>query len=88
MADAPASPVASVTGLAAQAIGALGGAPVLLVLVLINGCFVGAGGYYLLQVEQYRAKDREAIVGVVDKCITNSFNSVPVEYLKLKETKP
>ena len=39
---------------------------------------MGLAGYYLLQVEHYRADDRKALATLLDKCLTQS---VPLEYL-------
>jgi hypothetical protein len=54
------------------------GAPVLLLIALINAAFIGSPGYYLLKVESYRAEDRKALASLLDKCLTQS---VPLEYL-------
>jgi hypothetical protein len=62
---------------------ALKGAPMLLLLALINASFIATGGYYLLQVEHYRADDRKALASLLEKCLTQS---VPLEYL-LKQRK-
>jgi hypothetical protein len=59
---------------------------VLLLFVLLNAAFVGTAGYYLLQVEHYRAEDRAALSGLLDKCISQT---VPVSYLQqLKSERP
>ena len=52
--------------------------PALLLIVLINGFFVAAAGWYLLKVEEYRELDRKALIGVLDSCINHT---VPVDYL-------
>jgi hypothetical protein len=53
--------------------------PVLLLIVILNMTFAGVAGYYLLKVEEYRAKDRESMSVLLSKCLTES---VPVDYLR------
>ena len=69
----------SVTGVAGDAIEALKGSPTLLLIVLLNMVFAVIAGYYLLQVEQYREKDRALVAGILDKCVSQM---VPVEVVK------
>lgn len=57
------------------------GAPVLLLIALINAAFIATAGYYLVKVEAYRAEDRKALASLLDKCLTQS---VPLEYLTRK----
>lgn len=53
--------------------------PVLMILVLLNMCFAGVGGYYLLRVEEYRANDRKATHDLLAKCLTET---VHIDFLK------
>jgi len=52
--------------------------PVLLLIVILNGFFIGSAGWYMLQVEAYRADDRKALTAILDKC---TAQSVPIDYL-------
>lgn len=62
--------MADTTGIATGLIDAFKTSPVILLIVVLNMVFAGAAAYYLLHVEAYRAEDRRAIVGLIDKCIT------------------
>lgn len=73
-----APPSATIAGVASDAIGALRTSPVLLLIVLLNMVFATVGGYYLLQVEAYRAADRQALAGLLEKCIVHT---VPIDFL-------
>ena len=83
MADPPPSstivmPAQGVFVFASEALGALKTSPVLLLIVVLNLVFASLAGYYLLQVEHYRADDRAAIGNLLADCINRS---VPVDYL-------
>ena len=67
-----------ITTIASGVLDALRTSPVLLLIVLLNMAFCGMGGYYLLQVEAYRAQDRAALSGLLSRCLTEA---VPVDYL-------
>lgn len=56
--------------------------PVLLLIVLLNMAFICSAAYYMLQVEAYRAKDREALGTLLGKCLTEA---VPIDYLKYQQ---
>lgn len=56
--------------------------PVLLLIVLLNIAFAGVGGFYLLQVEAYRAADRQALASLLTKCLTET---VPIDYLSRQQ---
>ena len=73
-----AEPQPTITGSVAGVVDAFKGAPVLLLIALINAAFIGSAGYYLLQVEHYRADDRKVLGALLEKCLTQS---VPVDYL-------
>jgi hypothetical protein len=68
-----------VVALGGDVVGALKTSPVLLLIVLLNMAFAGVGGYYLLQVEAYRAQERAALSSLLEKCLTQS---VPTSYLQ------
>jgi len=53
--------------------------PILLLIVILNGFFIGAAGYYLLQVDEHRSKDRDKLIVLIDHCINDT---VPVKYLE------
>jgi hypothetical protein len=74
----------TVAGVATSAIDALRTSPVLLLIVVLNMTFALAAGYYLLQQESYRAKDRDALAGLLEKCITQT---VPISYLTKEDRK-
>jgi len=68
----------SVVGALSGLLSDLKSAPILLLIVILNAAFVGAGAWYLLKVEEYRANDRQMLGAILDKCIAQS---VPVDYL-------
>jgi len=91
MADAGASVVVSqqpqqhggtLTTLAGSLFDSFRNTPMLLLVVVLNGFFVAAAGFYLIKVEDYRAKDRAAASELLSKCLTDT---VPIEYLKILE---
>src|SRR5262245_15128630 len=71
-------PTTSALGGVLGVVDAFKGAPVLLLIALINASFIAAAAYYLLKVEGYRAEDRRALGSLLDKCLTQS---VPLDYL-------
>lgn len=82
----PARVDGSFGGMAAGVVEALRASPVLLLIVLLNGFFVAAAGYYLLQVEAYRAADRSALISLLDRCASQT---VPMDYLLRRgDTRP
>jgi len=68
----------TVTTIAGGLFDAFKTSPVLLLIVILNGFFIGAAGYFLLKVEEYRAADRQSIAAMLDHCIAQT---VPVDYL-------
>ena len=48
---------------------ALGAQPLLLVIVLLNIVFASIGGYFLLQLERYRASNTTALIELMRACI-------------------
>jgi len=74
----PAGGGGTVTTIAGGLFDAFKTSPVLLLIVILNGVFVASAAYFLLQVEAYRAADRQAIATMLDKCIAQT---VPVDYL-------
>jgi len=76
--SAPGTAQSTVVGALSGLLSDLKSAPILLMIVLLNMAFVSAGAWYLLKVEEYRAADRAALAGILDKCLGQS---VPVEYL-------
>lgn len=71
-------PARSWVGAAGDVVDALKTSPVLLLIVLLNGIFAACAGYYLLQVEHYRADDRKALFELLQQC---TMRTVPVDYL-------
>jgi hypothetical protein len=65
-------------GAAGDVVDAFKTSPVLLLIVLLNGIFACAAGYYLLQVEHYRADDRKALFELLQQC---TMRTVPLDYL-------
>jgi len=78
-------PGTSITGSITGVVDAFKGAPVLLLIALINAAFIATAGYYLLKVEAYRADDRKALGQLLDKCLTQS---VPLDYLLQHKERP
>jgi hypothetical protein len=74
-------PARGVIALGGDLLDALKTSPVVLLIVILNIAFAGAGAYYLLQVEAYRAGDRQALAKLLTECLTHT---VPIEYLKLR----
>ena len=68
----------TITTIAGGVFDAFKTSPILLLIVILNMAFAGAGAYYLIQIEAYRAADRQSLTAMVDKCIGQS---VPLEYL-------
>lgn len=52
-----------------EVVGALKGSPVLLLIVILNAAFIGASGYYLTKLEEYRHEDRERVLNLLDRCL-------------------
>jgi hypothetical protein len=48
---------------------ALGAQPLLLVMVLLNIVFASVGGVFLLRLEEYRAANTIALIGLMKECI-------------------
>jgi hypothetical protein len=59
--------------LGAQSLGhvtsALGAQPIMLVVVLLNVVFASIGGYFLLQLEKYRATNLTALIDLMRSCV-------------------
>jgi len=52
-----------------QITAALGAQPLMLTVVLLNVVFAGVGGYFLLQLEKYRAENLQALIELVRSCV-------------------
>lgn len=52
-----------------QVTAALGAQPLMLTVVLLNLVFAGVGGYFLLQLERYRAANLTALIELVRSCV-------------------
>ena len=50
----------------------LGAEPLMLVVVLLNAAFLGAGSYYLASLEGYRHAERLKSISAFDRCIASS----------------
>ena len=48
---------------------ALGAQPLMLTVVLLNIVFASIGGYFLLQLEKYRATNLTALIDIMRSCI-------------------
>ena len=52
-----------------QITAALGAQPLMLTVVLLNVVFASVGGYFLLQLEKYRAENLQALIELVRSCV-------------------
>lgn len=68
-----------------QVTAALGTQPLLLVIVLLNMTFAGLAGYFMLQLEGYRAENLSAIIGLVRECVLNTAPLASTEAKAVKE---
>jgi hypothetical protein len=53
---------------ARDTIGALGAQPVLLLIVILNMIFIGAGAYFFVQLEHFRHAERSQIITLLARC--------------------
>src|SRR6185312_7595682 len=67
-----APPSTSVIGAITTSLDALKTSPVLLLIVLLNGFFCAAAGYYLLQVEAYRHVERRDVIDMLGRCMKSA----------------
>ena len=58
---------------------ALGTQPLLLVIVLLNIVFAVVGGYFLLQLEKYRADNLSKMIDVIKYCVSETVPVKPRE---------
>jgi hypothetical protein len=55
-----------ITGIANNTIGALKGSPILLVMVVLNAVFIGAGSYYL---SKQQDDTSQVMIKIFDRCL-------------------
>jgi hypothetical protein len=78
---------ATAIGAAASLLSDLRSAPILLIIVLLNIAFVGTSGWYLLKVEEYRARNQVALIDLLKSCVLDTEPS-NVPHLKPRPAQP
>jgi uncharacterized protein HemX len=64
---------------------ALGAQPLMLTVVLLNMVFAAVGGYFLLQLEKYRAANLTALIQLVQACVLETTPLASEENKKARE---